>query len=232
MDTADSAMPAQPSTVTPWPRSAQLTMACLLSVAVILLAVHYGRGLRWGSRPTNLERGTLAVYHIDLNRADHTELLQIPGIGESLAQRIEEDRLQRGPFQSFEDLRRVRGVGPTTLERLRPWLSVPSTEPSAPEKSSETSRRDPGDRQSISKKRAQLKGPIDINRATAAELQRLPGIGPRRAKLILEERNKRPFASIEELRRVPGIGPKTLERLRPYITIDSSPLRIATTGSP
>jgi competence protein ComEA len=86
--------------------------------------------------------------------------------------------------------------------------------------------RNPADRKSSSKKEAQLTGPIDINQAPAAELQRLPGVGPKRAQLIIEERQKRPFASIEELRRVSGIGPKTLERLRPYIAVENGSVRI------
>jgi competence protein ComEA len=213
---------------------------------MIFLAVHSYRGLRWSSRPTNLERSVLAVHHIDLNRADRTELLQVPGIGESLAQRIEEDRREHGPFQTFEELRRVRGIGPTMLERFRPWLSVQSVgidlpaesptvtpqRPPAPGNNLETSSRGSGNRKSTSKKEAQLKGPIDINHASDEELQRLPGIGPKLAKRVIEKRQKRPFASIEELRHVPGIGPKTLERLRPYISIESGPMRIATTGRP
>src|SRR5215472_13643535 len=145
MDTAKSAT-SSAVPVTPWPRSAQLALVSLLSVAMIFLAVHSYRGLRWSSRPTNLERSVLAVHHIDLNRADRTELLQVPGIGESLAQRIEEDRRQQGPFQTFEELRRVSGIGPTTLERLRPWLSVqPAGIDLRVESPTEKMRQQPGD---------------------------------------------------------------------------------------
>jgi competence ComEA-like helix-hairpin-helix protein len=54
------------------------------------------------------------------------------------------------------------------------------------------------------------------------ELQKLPGIGPAKAQRIMEERERQPFVSIEDLRRVNGIGPKTLDRLRPYITVEKS----------
>jgi competence protein ComEA len=71
----------------------------------------------------------------------------------------------------------------------------------------------------LSKKELALKGVvIDVNRAPLAELQRLPGIGPKMSQRIVDERGKRPFATVAELRRVPGIGPKTLEKLRPYVT--------------
>jgi competence protein ComEA len=69
------------------------------------------------------------------------------------------------------------------------------------------------------KKAESLTAPIDVNRATAEELQKLPGIGPRMAQRILDERAKGPFKSVEELRRVSGIGPKTLDKLRPFVCV-------------
>jgi competence protein ComEA len=47
----------------------------------------------------------------------------LPGIGPELAQRIVADRQARGPFRRVEDLRRVRGIGPKTLERMRVYLA-------------------------------------------------------------------------------------------------------------
>jgi competence protein ComEA len=243
MDTATSSTPAtvvplkgQPQSVPAWPRAAQLATVFLLGVATTLLIVHACRGLRWGSRPTELGRGTLAAYQIDLNRADRAELLQVPGIGSSLAQRIQEYRGEHGAFQSVSDLRQVQGIGPTTLERLRPWLWVPPEGVDRDAGSTKggskaaVSNKDAGRRTSAGKKEIALGELININQATATELQRLPGIGPKRAQQIVEERQKRPFASIDELRRVAGIGPKTMERLRPYVTVETEPMRIVTAG--
>lgn len=56
---------------------------------------------------------------------------------------------------------------------------------------------------------------IDINTASAAELGLLPGIGPKLAERIIEDRARRgPFESVDALDRVKGIGPRTVERLR------------------
>jgi competence protein ComEA len=61
-------------------------------------------------------------------------------------------------------------------------------------------------------------GRIDPNRATAGELERLPGIGPSLAGRIIADRTSRgAFAAPEALLRVPGIGPKILDRIRAYL---------------
>lgn len=61
---------------------------------------------------------------------------------------------------------------------------------------------------------------VDLNSATEAQLQQLPGIGPTRAKAIVEDRNQHgPFASVEDLGRVKGIGEKTIVELKPLVTV-------------
>ncbi len=56
---------------------------------------------------------------------------------------------------------------------------------------------------------------VSLNRASLAELEALPGVGPELARRIVEHR---PYLRVEDLLRVPGIGPKTLSRLRPLVT--------------
>lgn len=60
--------------------------------------------------------------------------------------------------------------------------------------------------------------PLDVNRASVAQLAELPGIGESKAAAIVAERTKAPFTSIEDLARVKGIGPATVEDLRAHVT--------------
>ena len=64
---------------------------------------------------------------------------------------------------------------------------------------------------------AQDRGLINVNTASATELETLPGIGPSKAAAIIENR---PFTRVEDLERVPGIGAKTVDQLRPLVTVD------------
>lgn len=61
--------------------------------------------------------------------------------------------------------------------------------------------------------------PVDVNTASAAELEALPGIGAAKAAAIVEERQLRPFASVEDLERVRGIGPALVAELRAHVTV-------------
>jgi len=61
---------------------------------------------------------------------------------------------------------------------------------------------------------------VDLNTATPAQLEALPGIGPATARRIVEHREKHgPLAKIEDLMQVKGIGEKAFLRLRPLLTV-------------
>ncbi len=75
---------------------------------------------RAADRPSGHASGPL-----DLNRAGEGELLRLPGVGPALAGRIVALRERRGRFDSAADLLEVRGIGPATLERMRPLVTPP-----------------------------------------------------------------------------------------------------------
>jgi competence protein ComEA len=177
-----------------WPRPAQLAAAFLLGIGSTLLAVRLV-----GAPPRPLDFRPAAF---DLNRADRAQLLQLPGVGPTLADRITAVRDERGGFDSPADLRTVPGFGPARFERIRPLIRADGS-PTPPRESTK-----------------QPAEPIDINSASVGELEKLPGIGPKMAQRIVDERAKKPFASVDDLRgRVSGIGAKTLEKLRPYVKV-------------
>jgi comEA protein len=65
--------------------------------------------------------------------------------------------------------------------------------------------------------------PVNLNTATALELQQVPGIGPATAGKILKMRKSYgPFKSVDDLRAIKGIGPKRMEKMHKYITVGKS----------
>jgi competence ComEA-like helix-hairpin-helix protein len=66
---------------------------------------------------------------IDLNRARKTDLMELPGIGPVLAERIVADRTENGPFRTVSDLTRVKGIKDKMLQKLRPFLVVDAERP-------------------------------------------------------------------------------------------------------
>lgn len=64
---------------------------------------------------------------------------------------------------------------------------------------------------------------VNINTATQAELESLQGIGPAKAKAIVDHRKKNgPFKSADDLQNVNGIGPATMKRLRKDLTVGTA----------
>jgi len=65
-----------------------------------------------------------------------------------------------------------------------------------------------------------VEGTLNLNLATAAQLELLPGVGPATAAKIIAYRERRPFRTIRQLMRIKGIGAKRFEAMRPYLTIE------------
>ena len=73
--------------------------------------------------------------------------------------------------------------------------------------------------------------PIDLNRADPGLLEELPGIGPERARAIVERRNTQgPYRSVDQLEAVRGIGPATIERIRELVIVPDSGATGSTEG--
>ena len=75
-----------------------------------------------------------------------------------------------------------------------------------------------------SKPAASASSPVNLNTATVAQLETLPGIGSRTAQLIVEHRQKNGgFKKIEELMNIKGIGEKSFLKIKPLVTVGDKP---------
>ena len=77
---------------------------------------------RPGSSGTGSASGGTAL--ININTASETELEELPGVGPVTAAAIIDYRTQNGPFATVDDLIDVSGIGPSTLEQIRPFATV------------------------------------------------------------------------------------------------------------
>jgi competence protein ComEA len=124
--------PTEPPRPPPWllRRADQAGVAALVAAGLVSTIgwwVAQG-GLRGRVIEVEQAEPKTARFEVDLNTADWPELTLLPGVGETLAKRIVESRQRDGPFADHDNLRRVRGIGPKTLEGIRPYLRpMPST---------------------------------------------------------------------------------------------------------
>ncbi len=152
------------------------------------------------ARAARLSRPLGRYEKLDVDRVGAEELTRLPRIGPALASRIVSDRELRGPFGSLAALERVSGIGPTVLDAVRAHVTFSAGGPGV----------------------AGVEGRarVRLNRAGVEELATLPGIGPAKARAIVEDRRRRgPYRRLEDLARVPGIGPRTIARIRKCVLV-------------
>ena len=108
-----------------WIRPREQTTLAVL-VGCLLLAIwgywrwhggHRGEQILWDRAPPRN-----AQFAVDVNQAPWPELAQLPSIGKTLACRIVDYRLEKGPFTTLDQLQQVHGIGKHTLNRLLPYL--------------------------------------------------------------------------------------------------------------
>ncbi len=167
---------------------------------------------------------------IDVDQASAPELTRLPKVGPRLAKVILANRVEHGPFGNLAGLDRVPGIGPNLLKSIEPHV-VFSSLPGQPHGgtvglSGEADRcaaagasRPACPADPLTRRPADA-APLNINTASASELDALPGIGPSKAAAILRYREEHgPFTRTEDLTRVPGFGPALISRLGPRISV-------------
>jgi competence protein ComEA len=162
---------------------------------------------------------------IDVDIAPAGELARLPKVGPRLAKTIVADRQAHGPFGSPDGLDRVAGIGPGLLKTIGPHVvfsgaagqlgrrAVGPVLPGAPCFTSTVPlpRCPPAQR---------APAPLNINTASLAELDALPGIGPAKARAIVRYREEHgEFAAVEGLADVPGLSRAVLARLKETVVV-------------
>jgi competence protein ComEA len=105
-------------------RADQVAVAALVIVVLVAMGGWWITQGGWRGRLIEIDQASplTAQFQVDINSADWPELMQLPGVGPTLAKRIVQSRQTAGPFADQDDLRRVRGIGPKTMEQIRPYL--------------------------------------------------------------------------------------------------------------
>lgn len=76
------------------------------------------------TEPTDQPQKSQTVFPVNVNTADLTQLMELPGIGEVIGQRIIDYRSAHGPFQSLDELINVKGIGEKRLADLKPYATI------------------------------------------------------------------------------------------------------------
>jgi competence ComEA-like helix-hairpin-helix protein len=116
------------------PARSQPLVAGLVALGLAALGGWYlaAGGLQGGLVHHAAAPAAAGSFTVNINAAGAGELAQLPGLGAATAERIVEHRRTHGPFASHDDLLAVPGIGPVTLDGLRPFLRPIRTRREAP----------------------------------------------------------------------------------------------------
>jgi DNA uptake protein ComE-like DNA-binding protein len=144
---------------------------------------------------------TKAAKKVDLNKATPAQLEDLPGIGPVLSKKIVAGR----PYKSVDDLSKV-GISATEIRKINSLVTVGPASDSAPSKEAKPLSK-------IGKPAL-----VDLNKATAKQLEELPGVDSAYAKKIMAAR---PYKSVDDLKKA-GIPSATTARIKSLVTVDSA----------
>ena len=179
------------------PTFAKLAVVPVMCLAVLCTGVAT-LGQTAPQKTTSKEKAA-AKAALDLNKATSDELQELPGVGEVTAKKIIDGR----PYTKVDDLAKA-GVPARVINSIRSHVRV-GEGMAAKARSKAGGTAEP----------KAASGKVNLNSATQAALEELPGIGPAHAKAIIEAR---PFKSVDDLARVKGLGKSRIDALKDLVT--------------
>ncbi len=156
---------------------------------------------------------------VDINTASEAELQTLPGVGKSTVKKI----ISHRPYASVSDLKKA-GVSAKSIQKIEPLASAGAASSRISEPAGAaptTSRSHSANADATGKKASTAK--VDLNTASEAELQTLPGVGKSTAKKIM---SNRPYASVSDLKKA-GVSAKTIQKIEPLASAGTASSRIS-----
>ncbi len=149
---------------------------------------------------------------VNLNTATEKQLEDLPGVGAATAKKIIAGR----PYASVGDLSKA-GVSKATIEKITPLVTAGGAPAAAAAAGAATSSAAGGHKEKSATGSAAktATGPVDLNKASEADLEALPGVGPATAKKIIAGR---PYASVADLSKA-GVSKSTIEKISPMVMV-------------
>jgi len=165
------------------------------ALAAIVAAALLVGGLR-----SSAAAETKATKKIDLNKATSAQLEELPGIGPALSKKI----IARRPYKSVDDLSKA-GISATEIRKINALVTIGPASDSAPSKEAKPLGK------------TGKPALVDLNKATAKQLEELPGVDSAYAKKIVAAR---PYKTVDDLKKA-GIPSATAARIKALVTVDS-----------
>ncbi len=197
----------------------------LMMCAVFVLGV--GATPAQAAKKTDAQKSVTAL--VDINNATQKELEDIKGVGPASAKKIIAGR----PYRSVDELSRA-GIGAKAIEAMKPFVTVgkaqavpvtatakkAATKVTAPVSAAATdltkATKDVKAKAKSTNAKLAPGTKININTADQATLEKLPEIGPAKAKAIVEGR---PYKAVEDVMKVSGIKGKTFDAIKDFIVV-------------
>lgn len=213
--------------------SISVKYCCLFSFTLLISAAFIlGTGVISANAAKKADTQKSLVVLVDINNATQKELEGIKGVGAATAKKIIAGR----PYKSVDELSKA-GIKQKAIDAMKPFVTVGNAQAAsvtatakkaadkitAPVSTATTDLTNATKKVKTTAKSASTAAAklapgtkININTADQAVIEKLPEIGPVKAKAIIAGR---PYKSIEDVMKIPGIKEKTFGAIKDYITV-------------